>query len=48
MNNNPLSMREAAIGMHEMLVSLLEVGFTREEAIYLIGSMVNASSITNM
>lgn len=42
---NPLNMRESAIGMHEMLVSLMDAGFTRQEAVYLVASMMSATVI---
>lgn len=41
----PLSMRESALGMHEMLLCLMDVGFTRSEAIYLIASMFGTAQV---
>lgn len=34
--SEPLSMKETAIGIHEYFNSLLEAGFTREEALELV------------
>lgn len=45
--NPPLSMREMAVGIHEYFVSLMEAGFTRKEALYIVGEAVKGANNGN-
>lgn len=41
MTDQPLNMRESAVAMNEWFNNMLDSGFTRTEALYLIGCAIS-------
>ena len=39
----PMTLEESAIGLHEYYLSLINAGFTDDQAMYLIGEIVASS-----
>lgn len=40
MPDQPLSMAEGAVGLHELFTSPVKAGFTERQAIYLVGQVI--------
>lgn len=40
MADQPLSMAEGAVGLHELFTSLVKAGFTERQALYLVGQVM--------
>jgi len=38
----PLSIAETAIALHELFISLVSAGFTEEQAMYLVAEVISA------
>lgn len=38
--NNPYTLKESAVAIHEMYLSLRQAGFTRREALALISALI--------
>lgn len=38
--DNPMSMADGAVGIHELFLSFVKAGFTEHQALYLVGQVL--------
>jgi len=44
MEEQPLTLAEAAIGLHELYISLVSAGFSEDQAMYLVAEVVSSQA----